>query len=77
MVSQYDPMSTGLILGLSLLALAVLWVGVEIRTLQDGIPGNHITATVRRAWAREPGPFFLFALALGFLMGHLFWCACP
>lgn len=70
-------MSTGAILGLSLLALALLWLAVEWRTLTDHIPGNHITATVRAAWRKEPGVFLILFVCLGYLMGHFFWCACP
>lgn len=64
---------TGAILGLSLLALALGWGVLEWRTLSDGIPGNHITAVVRRAIKAQPGPFILLAFALGFLAGHLAW----
>ena len=66
-------MSTGLILTLSLIAIAAIWLAVEWKTLKDSIEGNHITAVVRRAHKAQPGPFFLFAFALGFLFGHLFW----
>ena len=66
-------MSTGAILGLSLLVLAALWSWLEWRTLTDATPDNHITATVRRAVKAQPGPFLLFMFALGFLCGHLFW----
>jgi hypothetical protein len=66
-------MSTGFILVSTLAILAVIWAGVEVKTLRDKIPGNHITAVVRRAMKAEPGPFILFFFALGFLCGHLFW----
>ena len=64
---------TGGILIISLLAIAAIWGVLEWRTLADDVEGNHITAVVRRAVKAQPGPFILFALALGFLMGHLFW----
>jgi hypothetical protein len=64
---------TGAILVLSLVALAAGWLILEWRTLKDDIPGNHITAVVRRAVEAQPGPFILFAFSLGFLFGHLFW----
>jgi hypothetical protein len=64
---------TGAILIGSLLVIGALWLAVEWKTLADDVPGNHITAVVRRAVAAQPGPFILFALALGFLFGHLFW----
>lgn len=67
-------MSTGAILGLSLLALAALWGFVEYRTLTDKIPDNHITAVIRAAYKSEPGVFVLFAFVLGYWFGHLFWC---
>lgn len=66
-------MSTGAILVLSLAALGVGWLVLEWRTLKDDIEGNHITAVVRRAVKAQPGPFILFGIALGFLLGHLFW----
>jgi hypothetical protein len=65
--------STGAILVSTLVIWAAVWLFVEYRTLKDNIPNNHITAVVRAAFKKEPGPFFLFALALGFLLGHLFW----
>jgi hypothetical protein len=64
---------TGAILIISLSAVTVLWLVLEWRTLADDIPGNHITAVVRRAVKSQPGPFLLFMFALGFLCGHLFW----
>ena len=66
-------MSTGAILVVSLLVLTTLWIILEIKTLKDNIPNNHITAVVRSAVAKQPGPFMIFMLALGFLFGHLFW----
>ena len=64
---------TGTILILSLAVLAIGWLILEWRTLADDIPNNHITAVVRAALAKQPGPFILFAFALGYLFGHLFW----
>jgi hypothetical protein len=64
---------TGAILIFSLVALAVGWLFLEWKTLTDDIPGNHITAVVRRAVKAQPGPFLLLMFALGFLCGHLFW----
>lgn len=66
-------MSTGAILVLTLAGLAVGWLLLEWRTLKDDIPGNHITAVVRKAVKAQPGPFMLFFFALGYLCGHLFW----
>jgi len=66
-------MSTGAVLLVSLGLLAAVWIWWEIKTLSDSMPGNHITAVVRRAVKAQPGPFLLFMFALGFLCGHLFW----
>ena len=66
-------MSTGAILITTLILWAVIWLIVEVRALEDDIPNNHITAVVRRAFKAQPGPFLMFFLALGFLLGHLFW----
>lgn len=57
----------------TLLLWAAVWLWLEVKTLRDDIPDNHITAVVRRAVRAQPGPFILFAFALGFLFGHLFW----
>jgi len=64
---------TGAILIISLAVVTVVWLVLEWRTLSDDIPGNHITAVIRRAVKKQPGPFILFAFAVGFLAGHLFW----
>jgi hypothetical protein len=64
---------TGLLLGVSFFALALFWGWIEYRTLTDKVPGNHITATIRRAHKAQPGPFLLLFFAIGFLCGHLFW----
>lgn len=66
-------MDTGAILGVSLAAMVVLWAAVEIKTLRDQTPNNHITAVVRAAVSKQPGPFLLLMFALGYLCGHLFW----
>jgi len=68
-----SPGTVGLILLGTLVALAALWLWLERKTLKDDVPGNHITAVVRAAVKAQPGPFILFAFALGFLFGHLFW----
>lgn len=67
------PELVGVVLVLSLLGLAVVWLVLEWKTLKDDIPANHITAVVRAAVKAQPGPFILFAFGLGFLAGHLFW----
>lgn len=64
---------TGAILILSIVTIGALWLILEWRTLKDEVPDNHITAVVRRAVKAQPGPFILFAFALGFLAGHLAW----
>jgi len=64
---------TGLILIGTLVVWAVIWLALEWKTLADDIPDNHITAVVRAAMKKQPGPFLLFFFALGFLCGHLFW----
>lgn len=64
---------TGAILIISLAVVTIVWLVLEWRTLADDIPGNHITAVVRRAVKKQPGPFMLLFFALGFLCGHLFW----
>lgn len=70
-------MSTGAILGLSLLVVVIVWAVVEYRTLTDDVEGNHVTATIRRAWRSAPGVILLLMCALSYLGGHLFWCDCP
>ena len=64
---------TGAILILSLVVIGTLWLILEWRTLKDEVPDNHITAVVRKAVKAQPGPFILFAFAVGYLAGHLFW----
>ena len=64
---------TGAILILSLVVIAAMWLVLEWRTLTDETPDNHITAVVRAAVKKQPGPFILFAFALGFVAGHLVW----
>lgn len=79
------PVKTlGLILfvvfGLPIVGLVVLGV-LEWRTLADDTPGNHITATLRRAFKAQPGAVMLASLAwIAFLVaiaagigGHVFW----
>lgn len=66
-------MATGFMLVTSLLGVAVWWAYIEVKTLRDSIPDNHITAVVRAAVKKQPGPFILLAFDLGFLCGHLFW----
>jgi hypothetical protein len=60
---------------LFVVAAALLWK--EYRTLTDKVPGNHITAVVRAAWARQPGAFLivivLLSIALAYLGSHFFW----
>ena len=56
-------------------AVALLWK--EYKTLSDDIPGNHITAAFRVAWAKQPGAFLivivLLTAAIFYLGGHLAW----
>ena len=66
-------MSTGFLLIASFLVFVTVWILIEVKTLKDTIPENHITAVIRRAVKKQPGPFMLFMLGLGFLFGHLFW----
>lgn len=66
-------MSTGAVLVTSTLALAATWAVLEIKTLKDSTPNNHITAVVRAAVKAQPGPFIWLAFSVGFLCGHLFW----
>lgn len=64
---------TGAVLVSSSLLLAVVWLVVEIITLRNSKPDDHITAVVREAVKKQPGPFIWLAFTLGFLSGHLFW----
>lgn len=64
---------TGTVLVVSLLLLTGTWLILEYKTLNDDVPDNHITATVRRAIKNEPGVFAWFMFSLGFLLGHLLW----
>ena len=66
-------MSTGAILLGSVVATAATWIVLEIVRLRDDIPANHITAVVRWAVAKQPGPFILTAFVAGFIFGHLMW----
>jgi len=66
-------LSTGFVLVGTLTILAVIWLLLEWRTLSDKVEGNHITAVVRQAVKKQPGPFILFFFALGYLCGHLLW----
>lgn len=66
-------MSTGAVIFLTFLGAAGVLGALEWRTLTDARPDNHITAVVRRAVRKQPGPFVLLAFALGYLAGHLFW----
>lgn len=68
-----------IVVGLPVLAL--VWLGwLEVATLRDGLRGNHITAVLRMALARQPGAFGLLVLWISFLVGlaayvagHAFW----
>lgn len=69
-----------LVLGVVFSSLAVLVGGlltIEYRTLRNKVPDDHITAVIRLAIQKQPGPFLilavLLALAVGFLGGHLAW----
>lgn len=64
---------TGAVLVVSSLALAVVWIVLEVVTLRNDVPGDHITAVVRRAVRAQPGPFIWLAFTLGYLAGHLTW----
>jgi len=68
-----------IVVGLPIIALTMLGT-LEWRTLSDDTPGNHVTATMRAAFARAPGAVllatlvwacFLVAVAVG-LAAH-FW----
>lgn len=68
------------VVGLPIIGIAVVaWL--EVKTLRDKHPGNHITATLQAAFRRQPGAFvvlggvwgaFLLALLMG-IAGHVFW----
>ena len=68
------------VFGLPIIGLTILGV-LEWRTLADDKPGNHITATLRAAWKRQPGAVFLATLVwFAFIsavtwgvLGHVFW----
>lgn len=66
-------MSTGAILLVSLLVVAAVWLVLETVRLRDDVPNNHITAVVRWAVAKQPGPFILASFVVGFILGHLTW----
>ena len=68
------------VVGLPIVGLILLGV-IEWRTLADDVPGNHITAAMRRAFEAHPGAVMLATLVwVGFLVaigsgvaGHIFW----
>jgi len=66
-------MGTGALLIGSMGVMAVVWIFLEIVTLRNEKPDDHITAVVRRAVKAHPGPFIWLAFTLGYLAGHLFW----
>lgn|GEM_PF-2611246 len=47
-------------------------LGIEIKTLNDETPDNHITAVLQKYVKQLPWPWLLLALISGFLMGHCF-----
>ena len=61
--------------------LVLIWIGwLEVATLRDDKPGNHITASLRAAFRKEPGAFGLLVVWIAFLVGlaafiagHVFW----
>jgi len=66
-------MGTGTILIGSVALMLAVWIVLEILTLTNETPADHITAVVRRAVRDAPGPFIWLAFTLGYLAGHLFW----
>lgn len=69
-----------IVFGLPIAAIALL-AGWEWKTLVDDVPGNHITATLRLAFKKQPGAVFLavavwlaFLSAVGWgIAGHVFF----
>jgi len=69
-----------LFFGGPIIALGLL-VFLEIKTLRDDKPNNHVTAVLRRAFKKNPGAVFLavlvwllFLTAVGWgLAGHFFF----
>lgn len=59
------------VIGLTALWAVALLV-LEGKLLGDKIPGNHITAVLRKTVKRLPWPWLLLALTAGFMMGHCF-----
>ena len=53
-------------------AWAAALMGIEIKTLGDETPANHITAVLQKSVKNTPWPWILLALVSGFLMGHCF-----
>ena len=47
-------------------------LGIEIKTLGDATPANHLTAGLQKSVKDLPWPWILLALVSGFLMGHCF-----
>jgi len=66
-------MGTGTVLIASVAVMFAAWIVLEIITLSNETPGDHITAVVRRAVKGHPGPFIWLAFTLGYLAGHLVW----
>ena len=47
-------------------------LGLEALTLSNDIAGDHITAVVRSAFAKEPWVFMWLSCSVSFLAGHFF-----
>lgn len=60
------------VFGLPIVALVLLGV-VEWRTLADDVPDNHITATLRIAFKKQPGAVFLGTLVWVVFLVSVFW----
>lgn len=60
------------VFGLPIVGLTLLGV-TEWRTLADATPGNHVTATLRAAWARSPGGVFLGTLVWALFLSAVAW----
>lgn len=60
------------VFGLPIIGLTILGV-LEWRTLADNTPGNHVTATLRAAWKREPGAVFLASLVWIVFLTSITW----
>jgi len=66
-------MGTEMVLIGSVALMFLVWIVLEIVTLRNDTPDDHITAVVRKAVKAHPGPFVWLAFTLGFLAGHFFW----